>query len=74
MPEDMPEMGYAEDLDKMEKKQNKKGKKCLKKHKRAMYKLKLTVASNIISHIIEETKVDKTFPFRKTMDSLSGNE
>ena len=60
MLEDMPEIGYAADLDAMEKKE----KKCLmKKHKKTMCELMLAVASNIISPIIEETNVDKLFPF-----------
>ena len=62
-PDDIPEFGYDADLDLLDKKEKKKAKKALRKHTKAMCELKLAVASNIISSIIEETKVLKRFPF-----------
>ena len=72
MPDDMSEMGYAANLEAIDKKERKKAKKCLTNHKRAMCKLKLTVASNIISSIIKETKLLKRFPLGRPWAILAG--
>ena len=55
-----------------DKKQAKKAKRCLKKHMKAMCELKIAVVSGIISHLIEELKVTKLFPFGRLWIVLAG--